>query len=35
MDHAETSPDEVAKVVFWTIVVSSLAFIAGVIILIR
>jgi len=35
MDHAETSPDQVAKTVFWVIVVSSLAFIAGVLILIR
>ena len=35
MDHAETSPDHVAKVVFWIIAMSSLAFIAGVIILIR
>jgi hypothetical protein len=35
MDHAETSPDQVAKTVFWAIAVASLAFIAGVIILIR
>ena len=35
MDHAETSPDQVAKTVFWIIVVSSLAFIAGVLILVR
>ena len=35
MDHAETSPDQVAKTVFWVIVASSLAFITGVIILIR
>jgi hypothetical protein len=35
MDHAETSPDQVAKAVFCIIVVGSLAFIAGVIILIR
>jgi hypothetical protein len=35
MDHAETSPDQVAKVVFWTIAIGSLAFIAaGVLILI-
>ena len=30
MDHAETSPDQVAKTVFWIIVAGSLAFIAGV-----
>jgi hypothetical protein len=35
MDHAETSPDQVAKTVFWTIALSALAFIAGVLILIR
>jgi hypothetical protein len=35
MDHAETSPDQTAKVVFWIIVASSLAFIAGAMILIR
>ncbi len=35
MNHAETSPEQVAKVIFWIIAVSSLAFIAGVIILIR
>jgi hypothetical protein len=34
MDHAETSPDQVAKTVFWAIVLSSAAFIAGVVILI-
>jgi hypothetical protein len=35
MDHIENSPDQVAKTVFWAILVASLAFIAGVIILIR
>jgi hypothetical protein len=35
MEHAETSPDQVAKIVFWTIAISTLAFIAGVLILIR
>jgi hypothetical protein len=35
MDHAEASPDQVAKTVFWTIALSTLAFIAGVLILIR
>jgi hypothetical protein len=35
MDHAEASPDQVAKIVFWIIVCGSLAFIAGVLILIR
>lgn len=35
MDHAEASPDQVAKTVFWIIVVSSFAFIAGVLLLIR
>ena len=35
VDHAATSPDHVAKTVFWIIVASSLAFIAGVVILIR
>jgi hypothetical protein len=35
MDHSETSPDHVAKVVFTIIVISSLAFVAGVLILIR
>ena len=33
--HAEDSPDHVAKVVFWTIAISCVAFIAGVLILIR
>jgi hypothetical protein len=35
MDHADASPDQVAKTVFWIIVIGSLAFIAGVLILIR
>jgi hypothetical protein len=35
MDHAETSPDQVAKTVFYVIVAGSLAFIAGVLLLIR
>ena len=35
MDHAEASPDQVAKTVFWVIAISSMAFIAGVLILIR
>jgi hypothetical protein len=35
MDHAEASPDRVAKIVFWVIALSALAFIAGVLILIR
>jgi len=35
MDHAETLPDRVAKTVFWSIALSTLAFIVGVLILIR
>jgi hypothetical protein len=35
MDHSETSPDQIAKIVFQIIVVGSIAFIVGVIILIR
>ena len=35
MDQAESSPDQVAKTVFWTIAISTVAFIAGVLILIR
>jgi hypothetical protein len=35
MEHAETSPDQVARTVFWAIAIGALAFIAGVIILIR
>jgi hypothetical protein len=34
-DQAETSPDQVAKAVFWSIALSTLAFVAGVLILIR
>jgi hypothetical protein len=35
MDHAENAPEHVAKAVFWAILVASLTFIAGVIILVR
>ena len=35
MDHAETSPDQVAKAVFWIMFLGALAFVAGVIALIR
>ena len=35
MDHAESSSDQVAKTVFWIMFACSLAFIAGVIALIR
>jgi hypothetical protein len=35
VEQAETSPDQVAKTVFWTIAISTLAFISGVLILIR
>jgi hypothetical protein len=35
MNHAEASPDQVAKTVFWVIALSTLAFIAGVLVLIR
>lgn len=35
MNHADESPDQVAKVVFWIIVASGMAFIGGVMILIR
>jgi hypothetical protein len=35
MDHAATSPDQVAKIVFWVIALSTFAFVAGVLILIR
>jgi hypothetical protein len=35
MDHADASPDQVARIVFWTIALSALAFILGVLILIR
>jgi hypothetical protein len=35
MDHTETSPDRVAKAVFWLIFAGSMAFVIGVLILIR
>lgn len=35
MDHADASPDQVAKTVFWIILASSAAFVLGVVILIR
>jgi hypothetical protein len=35
MNHADASPDQVAKTVFWIIAAGSLAFILGVIILVR
>lgn len=35
MDHADASPDQVAKAVFWIIAGGCLAFVAGVLILIR
>jgi hypothetical protein len=35
MDPAEASPDQVAKTVFWVIALSTAAFVAGVLILIR
>jgi hypothetical protein len=35
MNQSDASPDQVAKVVFWIIVAGGMAFIAGVIILIR
>jgi hypothetical protein len=35
MDHAENSPDQVAKIVFWAVALSTLAFVSGVLILIR
>jgi hypothetical protein len=35
MDHAENSPDQVAKNVFLAIAFSTLAFVLGVLILIR
>jgi hypothetical protein len=35
VDHAEESPDQVAKTVFWIIVAGSVGFIVGVIALIR
>jgi hypothetical protein len=33
--HAESSPDQIAKTVFWIIVIGCLAFMAGAFILIR
>ena len=35
MNHADASPEQVAKTVFWIIAAGSLAFILGIIILIR
>jgi len=35
MNHAEASPEQVAKTVFWIIALSSAAFVAGVLLLIR
>ena len=35
MNHAETSPDQVARAVFWLIFAASAAFVIGVVILIR
>jgi hypothetical protein len=35
MNHADASPDQVAKTVFWIIVAGSFAFILGVIVLVR
>jgi hypothetical protein len=35
MNHAETSPDQIAKNVFLIILISSLSFVAGVLLLIR
>jgi len=35
MDHSDASPDQVARIVFWTIAISTFAFILGVLILIR
>jgi hypothetical protein len=35
MNHADASPDQVAKTVFWIIAAGSLAFILGVVILVR
>jgi hypothetical protein len=35
VDHAEASPDQVARKVFWIIAISTAAFVAGVLILIR
>lgn len=35
MDHPDASPDQVAKTVFWIMFWCSMAFIVGVVILIR
>jgi hypothetical protein len=35
MNHADASSDQVARTVFWMIAIGCLAFIAGVVILIR
>jgi hypothetical protein len=35
MNHAEASPEQVAKTVFWIIALSTAAFVAGVLLLIR
>jgi hypothetical protein len=35
VENAETSPDQVAKTVFWSIALSTLAFVVGVLILVR
>jgi hypothetical protein len=34
-NHAEASPEQVAKTVFWIIALSSAAFVAGVLLLVR
>jgi hypothetical protein len=35
MNHAEASPDQVASTVFWLIAAGCLAFVVGVLLLIR
>ena len=35
MDHAEASPDQVAKTVFWIMFLMSVAFVVGAVILTR
>jgi hypothetical protein len=35
MNHPEASPEQVAKAVFWIIVLSAAAFVVGVLLLIR
>jgi hypothetical protein len=35
MEHADASPDQVAKIVFWTIAFFATGFVVGVLILIR